>query len=211
MCLYSSGKVGQRENRTEPQTWFKEEMLEMRYCDSGVLGLCTWATLPKRLVLFLVHWAWRYQQALAWRKGKRLGKHYREDCGLILSCKTGKTHLRSETSLLVRLVRTSEQSLPPEDPWEKKSSKISANQCNSWWPISIPMKQIIPESSFCTSAFFSSPFLLSPPVTCILTEMLPLLFFFFLRFHKIVWSDFLVSSLLEAGNKLTNFFYWGEK
>lgn len=61
---------------------------------------------------------------LAGRQGKRLGKHYREDCGLILSQKPGKTDLKSETTLLVRLISISEKSLPPEVPCEKNKPNI---------------------------------------------------------------------------------------
>lgn len=73
----ADGKVGQKEKRIEPQIRFSEEVLEMRCCDLVVLGLCIQALLPECSVLFLVHWAWWYREALAGRQGKRLGKHYR--------------------------------------------------------------------------------------------------------------------------------------
>lgn len=52
--------------------------------------------------------------------------------------------------------------------------------------------------------FFPLTFLAFPAVTCILTEMFPLSPLF-LHFNKIVSSDFLLSSLLEAGNIFIKF------
>lgn len=142
--LFGEGETERKQNWD--QTQFSEKVLGIRYSDSVVRGLCVEATLPECLVLSLVHWAWN-QQALAGRQGKRWGKHCKRRLWAHLSQRPGKTDLKSGKSLLGLLAP--ESSLSLQNFLGRKLIQRSVNQRNSWWPISIPIKEIVLERSFC--------------------------------------------------------------
>lgn len=206
MCLYLWGRWGREKTESTPKLSSVGKVLEMKCCDSVVLGLCTEAMLPECLVLFLVHWAWWYQQDLPGRQGKRLGKHYSKGLWAHPVTETwqNRPKIRDISSgLLAPLSSFSLQKFP-----ERKIPQPSANQHSSPWLISVPMKQIVLESSFC----FPPPltFLASPAVTCTLTETFPLLpcFYALIKLFNLIFFFFPHFLGLEI---FSLHLYWREK
>lgn len=137
-------------------------MLEMRCWVLIVLVLCTWAILsepgaiPGALVLMGL-------ACSDWDPGQVIGQHYRR--GLGSSC---LRNLAVQTSLSgLRAIYPFRNSLG------EKTIEISAKQHSHWWLISFPLKQITLENTV-FYVFGLLFFFISPGVTGILTEMVPL-------------------------------------
>lgn len=119
-CVYTCwGRWGREKARIKPQSGFGEEVLEMRCCDSAVLGLSTQLVLPE---CWCYSWCTGHHSASKpWLQSRGEANVTGEDSGLVSSQRPGKGDLHSETSLLVRLSKASEQS-PSRSSLGKKSN-----------------------------------------------------------------------------------------